>query len=411
MIRISRRHAEKCAGIANLKAKLGEKFTDADARAYIACKCPIRATGTLAGQLLRKSLKTRNWTVANQTIQQWEAEERVTRKQTIVTLDEAWLRIHEDFKNGNLSKETVRKYRYLEKQMKAFAVKEGLRYAKDFNLDNLSRFQSTWTEGELAKDKKVERLQRFFNFAFKRRWIDGNPATDMTKAGGANVQTDPLSPHQQVSLWAACDELLAEVPPGPDHNETRLNAARLKALLMTVRYGSLRLSDTTKLEPSQVQGNRLVIEEQTKNKTGVYVDLPQFFVDELAKVPMKSPGRYYFWSGNGDWETAAKDWQERIRVAFKRAGIKKGATYMMSHRLRDSFAKAYLDAGGTIRELSKLMGHSSIAVTERHYAKWSLADQQKAKAGVVNSWAYDPVQNPTILDCTKSAQENNVLPN
>lgn len=194
MIRLSRRHSRKCVGIANLKVKLGEKFTDAYARAYIACKCPIRATGTLAGQAIRKSLKTRNWTLANQTIQQWEAEERVTRKQTVVTLDEAWLRIHEDFKNGNLSKETIRKYKYLEKQMKAFAVKEGLRFLKDFTLADLSRFQSTWTEGELAKDKKVERLQRFFNFAFKRRWIDGNPATDMTKSGGRTVQTDPLPP-------------------------------------------------------------------------------------------------------------------------------------------------------------------------------------------------------------------------
>jgi integrase/recombinase XerD len=224
------------------------------------------------------------------------------------------------------------------------------------------------------------------------------------------VQTDPLSPEDQIALWAACDELYAEVEPGPDHSETRLNAARLKVLLMTIRYGSSRLSDATKLEPSQIQGCRLVIEEQTKNKTGLYVDLPQFFVDELAKVPMKSK-RYYFWTGNGDFETAVKDWQERIRVAFNWAGIKKGATNMMSHRLRDSFAKAYLDADGDIRQLSKLMGHSSIKVTERHYAKWSLKDQQKAKEGVVNSWAYDPIQNPTILDCTKPAQENNVLPN
>jgi integrase/recombinase XerD len=134
-----------------------------------------------------------------------------------------------------------------------------------------------------------------------------------------------------------------------------------------------------------------VIEEQTKNKTGVYVDLPQFFVDELAKVPMKSK-RYYSWTGNGDFETAVKDWQERIRVAFNRAGIKKGATNMMSHRLRVSFAKAYLDAGGDLRQLSKLIGHSSVANTELHFAKWSLKDQQKAKEGVVNSWAYDPIQ-------------------
>jgi hypothetical protein len=172
MIRLSRRHSKNCRGVGNLKAKLGDKFTAADTRAYTACKCPIRATGTLGGHELRKSMKTRDWTKANQIIQKWEAEEQATTSEGPVTLDEAWLRIHEDFDNGHLSKETIRKYRYLEKQMKAFAVKEGLRLVKNFNLDNLSRFQSTWTDGPLARDKKVERVQRFFKFARERkdRW-------------------------------------------------------------------------------------------------------------------------------------------------------------------------------------------------------------------------------------------------
>jgi hypothetical protein len=57
------------------------------------------------------------------------------------------------------------------------------------------------------------------------------------------------------------------------------------------------------------------------------------------------------------------------------------------------------------------MGHSSVAITELHYAKWSLKDQQKAKEGVIKSWAHDPVQNPAILNCTNSVQENDSLPN
>ena len=38
------------------------------------------------------------------------------------------------------------------------------------------------------------------------------------------------------------------------------------------------------------------------------------------------------------------------------------------HALRHTFGTRWLQAGGDIYKLSKILGHSSVAVTEQHYA-------------------------------------------
>ena len=40
------------------------------------------------------------------------------------------------------------------------------------------------------------------------------------------------------------------------------------------------------------------------------------------------------------------------------------------HRFRDTFAASLLLKGVSIESVSKLLGHASIKVAERHYAPW-----------------------------------------
>jgi integrase len=41
-----------------------------------------------------------------------------------------------------------------------------------------------------------------------------------------------------------------------------------------------------------------------------------------------------------------------------------------SHMLRDTYAVEMLKAGVPLEKVSKLLGHKSITITERYYAKW-----------------------------------------
>jgi integrase len=62
-----------------------------------------------------------------------------------------------------------------------------------------------------------------------------------------------------------------------------------------------------------------------------------------------------------------------------------------AHRLRDTFAVELLLAGVPLDRVSVLLGHSSIRITERHYAPWTRSRQEQIEADLKAAWSNDPV--------------------
>jgi integrase/recombinase XerD len=54
---------------------------------------------------------------------------------------------------------------------------------------------------------------------------------------------------------------------------------------------------------------------------------------------------------------------------------------------RDTFAVSLLLKGVSLESVSKLLGHSSIKITERHYAPWVKARQEQLEAEVRRIWS------------------------
>ena len=54
--------------------------------------------------------------------------------------------------------------------------------------------------------------------------------------------------------------------------------------------------------------------------------------------------------------------------------------------LRDTFAVEMLLAGVPIDQVSMLLGHSSVKITEKHYSPWVKARQDQLAASVRNAW-------------------------
>jgi integrase/recombinase XerD len=44
---------------------------------------------------------------------------------------------------------------------------------------------------------------------------------------------------------------------------------------------------------------------------------------------------------------------------------------------RDTFAVEYLLTGMPLEEVSRLLGHSNVLITQKHYAPWVVERQQK----------------------------------
>lgn len=64
------------------------------------------------------------------------------------------------------------------------------------------------------------------------------------------------------------------------------------------------------------------------------------------------------------WPVNTQEYRDRLERASKSAGI----PHLSPHDLRHTFATRYLQGGGDIYVLSKILGHSSVKMTEANYA-------------------------------------------
>jgi integrase len=195
--------------------------------------------------------------------------------------------------------------------------------------------------------------------------------------------TMPLTHEEMVKLLAACDTLAAKAQPGA----AKLNALRLKPLILTMRFSGLRVSDAVLLTTDRLDGKKLFL-YTAKTGVPVYTILPDSVVRALAECPRVSDTRF-FWSGQGKRTTAVCDWQGRIKDAFDSAGIVKGLSNAVSHRLRDSFACELLRAGATISNVATLLGNSP-RIVEKHYSPWVRSPQEQLEADLGRTWKLDP---------------------
>jgi len=56
------------------------------------------------------------------------------------------------------------------------------------------------------------------------------------------------------------------------------------------------------------------------------------------------------------------------------------------HRFRHTFAVELLKKGVPMEEVSVLLGHSSVRITEKHYASWVQSRQDILRAHVAKTW-------------------------
>jgi integrase/recombinase XerD len=124
-----------------------------------------------------------------------------------------------------------------------------------------------------------------------------------------------------------------------------------------------------------------VTTNRTKTGTHVSVPIPPVVAKEILAVPNDGP--HIFWDGKSD---IVKTWTKYfIAPAFRAAKVTSDG-YMVSHRLRDTFAVYLLEKGVPMEELSRLLGHTSIKTTEKSYAKWSKGRQNRVDALVTGTW-------------------------
>jgi len=328
---------------------------------------------------VRESLKTRDWQRASEIVREREANGRRSVELEAMTLEAAWKEFLADIEARKLADSTIRKYKLLNRQMVAFAKERGFRFLIEFDLPAVSQFRAGWHDGPRSSAKKLERLRAFLRFAQKRKWIPDNPAADLKAPKVTLCPTLPFTPEEMQKIYAAIDKYKEEMP---QHGLE--NARRLRGLVLLQRYSGLRISDVVGMETNRIKGKRLFLYTA---KTGVAVCsvLPDFVLKALDETP-RVCDRYFFWSGEGKLDSIVRSWQSRLHRLFELANIEDGHP----HRFRDTYAVELLLSGVPIERVAILLGHSSVRITEKHYAPFVRSRQEQLEADLVNVWSRDP---------------------
>src|SRR6266436_7649281 len=121
-----RRHKRTCPNFAKARREAQKK-----------CNCKFWVDGVLGGREVRMSLGTRDSKKANQKVHEWESKEMVIERGAAVTLADAWTSMLADLEARKLSHQTVRKYKLLQRQMKAYGDDRGLKMLAQLGLDVL----------------------------------------------------------------------------------------------------------------------------------------------------------------------------------------------------------------------------------------------------------------------------------
>jgi integrase len=172
------------------------------------------------------------------------------------------------------------------KQLEAFTFDRGIRFVSEFDLPLLEEFRAGWPDGDLARQKKQERIRTVLRYARNHKMIEHNPALELGKIVVKPKQVVPFTDDEMLAIETAAR---SRIEDKPTDQQTKRKMAY--ALILLMRYSGLRIGDATTLAIDKLQGNRLSLRTQKANKD-ISVLLPQPVVDALGSF--KPVSREYF---------------------------------------------------------------------------------------------------------------------
>jgi integrase/recombinase XerD len=271
----------------------------------------------------------------------------------------------------------------LEKQLLGWTREQSLTFLDELTTAKLREFRASWNNGALTTQRKHHRINGFFDFCVENDWLLRNPAKKMKSVQVSQEPTDYFTPAEFERIVDAT-YAYGEWKGGRDFEHRSL---RLGALILLMRWSGLSILDAVTLERRRLDGDRLLLYRH-KTKVPVYVPLPPTVTALLDSLPNSNP-RYFSWSGNRDPHTAKKGWQRSLRLLFRDLNLtsedglsKRCHPYMF----RDTFAVELLLAGVPLDQVSLLLGHNSIKVTEKHYTPFVKARQVQLEHSARMAW-------------------------
>jgi excisionase family DNA binding protein len=226
------------------------------------------------------------------------------------------------------------------------------RYFRDTYLDEITPLAITKFLALRIKDgnapstsnRYLALLKKMFNVAIDEGYIRENPAR----------KTKKCSERDRVS-----DRVFSE------EEEARLLSASyptLRSVIFVVLNTGLRLGEVLSLKWELIDFEKRMLKvERTKSGRPLTLPMNGDLVEEMKRLRALGPANQFVFQNpktGGPITT--------IRSAFEGACKRAGITGLTFHRLRHTVASRLIERNADIEEVRSILGHSSIAITQRY---------------------------------------------
>ncbi|WP_447970339.1 tyrosine recombinase XerC [Nitrospira sp. M1] len=272
------------------------------------------------------------------------------------------------------SPETIRSYRSDLRQFASF-VKTTSAHPEatsvPASVDNLTirnylRWLDTKNEKKSTLARKLATLKSFYRFLTHEGWADINPA--------AQVRTPRQGQHLPKVLTKDEAATLMEAPEGAS-----FMATRDRAILETLYSTGIRVSELVGLDWDDVNLQSGIARVQGKGKKRRIVPVGDVAIQALQDYREQCRQKGKNEQAGGEQKTTAHvDHQLFKNVRGGRLTSRSVARIVKKfsqqlphgavapHTLRHSFATHLLDEGADLRAIQELLGHSSLATTQKY---------------------------------------------
>jgi len=379
MLTLYRRHTKSCKIPAtNLSAQAKRLYRD--------CECPIWMYGRTETQdCPRQSTKLTNWEEAEALRQRlMDRSGRINEPAADPTVRhccEQFLKM----KAHELGERTIGQYELLFGRFATYCEGRGVALMSGLTVGLIEAFK---VEGlpklaDTTKGITTAKLRCFLREAFRLEWIKKHLAEQVRPHRAVYEKKQPYTDGE-------IDLILAEAE--------KLNGGRtgyasapgtFKLLLRLMLETGLRVSDAVRFDPTALRKGEFLwvypYTQQKRKRTAKPETTDAYLTDQLKteidNCRWLSPKRpFWFGSDNSVYRMEYQVY-DRMQTIGERCGV----ADCRPHRLRDTFAVRALLRQIPIGDVSRLMGHSSVKITELYYAAWIPARGQLLESVMAKS--------------------------
>lgn len=221
----------------------------------------------------------------------------------------------------------------------------------------------------------IRNIKVFFSFLEEEKVVKKNPAKEIKQLKNQRKAQDYISDDDFVRLLKNIDT-------------TKFHEYRDYIIIQLIIDTGMRIGECLSITIDNIDLEKraiLLTSESTKSKKDRYVFFSKLMQQELRRW-LQYKDRYitsdFLFCTKGGNKLDIGNFEANFRKYGKSVNVD-----VHPHMLRNNFAKRFLMAGGDIYTLSRILGHSSVTVTEKAYL--DLTDEDIRK----NYQKYSPLSN------------------